>query len=92
MAAHSYAKAGWRLFDVFGQEVKPGNWVTYPNRRGSGVWMEEARVLKVGTGERNGRKFPTVKAEKADGRRVTLTTALDRMVKAPDGWQPDAFS
>ena len=70
--------------------MKPGDWVVYPNRRGSDLWMEEARILEVRS--HAARRVPMAKAEKSDGRKVTLSGALRRMVKAPDGWQPDSFN
>lgn len=83
---------GTELRDVFGQAVKVGDWVTYPQRQGSSLWMEEARITRVYIRPVGVDSYLVAAAVKADGKQVTLTKALTRMVKAPDGWQPDAFS
>lgn len=35
--------------DYFGREIKKGNIITYPVRKGSDMWIEHAKVLDTGT-------------------------------------------
>lgn len=50
--------------DFMGREIRPGNTVCYPVRRGSSMWLVELRVQQVEPG--------SVSGFNKDGRRVTV--------------------
>lgn len=50
--------------DHFGREIKAGNIITYPVRRGSNMWTEHGKVLDV-QGE-------VISLQKSDGRTVSF--------------------
>lgn len=50
--------------DFMGREIRPGNTVCYPVRRGSDMWLVELRVQQVDAA--------SVSGFNKDGRRVTV--------------------
>ena len=60
--------------DMLGNEITIGDMIAYPNRQGSSCWLETATVLSIADDARK------ATAQKSCGRKVTLTTALERCV------------
>lgn len=53
--------------DYAGHELKAGQTVVYPVRRGSAMWLSEITVTKV-----NGGGEPSIIGSNSEGRRVTV--------------------
>ncbi len=58
--------------DFMGREIRPGNTVIYPARRGSSMWLNELRVQQAEAGK--------VSGFNKDGRRVTVTNLKNVVV------------
>lgn len=85
--------------DLYGSEIMPGDWITYPVRQGSWLGMEHACVLELQEPRprtmiamfpypRYQRARPaTIKAEKRDGKIVYITN-ISNVAIAPEDWVP----
>jgi hypothetical protein len=60
------------VLDFMGREIRPGNTVCYPVRRGSSMWLNELRVQQAEPGKVSG--FNT------EGRRVTISNLKNVVV------------
>lgn len=75
------------MLDVYGREIKVGDWITYPVRQGSCVWLSHSKVTEIIPHEDSHVDQPIVKAVTDTGRKTTVRR-VDRLIKAPKGWTP----
>jgi hypothetical protein len=55
------------IFDFIGREIKVGDTVIYPVRRGSKMWMQKIKVTQLVPGT-----TPTLGGFNGEGRKITL--------------------
>lgn len=61
--------------DYAGHEIKAGQTIVYPVRRGSAMWLSEIKVTLVNPGT-----APTVSGFNSEGRRVTVKNLLNVVI------------
>ncbi len=66
------------VLDLMGREIKAGNTVIYPVRRGSKMWQSKIVVTKV-----TGGKEPSLIGNNSEGRRVTVHNIVNVAVVEP---------
>jgi hypothetical protein len=75
--------------DIYGRDIQLGQWISYPMRQSSSLWIEHGKVtgiVEVPHRYGNGMAIK-VKVEKLNGK-STQIESLDRCTIAPDGWVP----
>jgi len=64
--------------DFMGREIKVGDTVIYPVRRGSRMWMQKIKVTQIVPG-----KEPQLGGFNGEGRKITLRTLANVTVVEP---------
>jgi hypothetical protein len=65
--------------DFIGREIKAGDTIVYPVRRGSSMWLNRLEVQQVSQGP----KGPQVAGTNSKGRRITISNIDNAVVVQP---------
>lgn len=75
--------------DIYGRQIRIGDWISYPVRHSSHVWFEHSKVESIEVTPPRYGTTPRVSivGVKAGGKKVQIMR-VDRVVLAPEGWTP----
>lgn len=75
------------VLDIYGREIKEGQWISYPVSYGSSLYVKHAKVTGVSRDPENP-WIVTIRGLKPNGTKKIKINSYDRCMIAPEGWAP----